>query len=181
MAAAVSINAMPNAHKKTAKTRPSLQPLYVFAITTVVCEAFLVFMMPAILRHYPNFHKTFFLDGAIVDGLNFPSSLNHMIQTLWTSQIIGLIAAGIFLIMKRRNYKLGTVWSPNVAALIGIYGLYFGYYYPSGYSDSIDPALDSVWPYLVRADLWLIGGLVAGWLLGKGLECGGKRAFWVRS
>jgi hypothetical protein len=104
--------------------------------------------------------------------------LNPAIKTLWTSEIISLLAIGIFVIARRRNYKLGVVYAPNIAALMGFYGIYFGFYYtlPGNFSTFTKSAL----PRLFIANFWLVGGLFAGWLLGKGMECAGKPGFWIR-
>jgi peptide-methionine (R)-S-oxide reductase len=161
---------IPSMDKQRSVNQNLKKALYVFLFTTFWAELFLVFIMPHFLAINSSSRFKFFLNGSIRHYGNILGNLNPALQSFWAAEIIGLLVTAIYVLSNHRFYRLRAIVSPLISGLMGIYGILFGFYYTPYYPASFNIRAGTDLPYLFRANLWLIGGLAVGWLIGKGLE-----------
>jgi hypothetical protein len=152
-------------------TRP--KPFQLWILLTIPLEVVLVVVTP-------HFSSDFWLNGSLIHSTSLAVTYNNAIQTFWTAEISSALLIAIFVIIKRANYSLGQLYAWPIMGLFGIYGLYEGFYYVPYYPLIVTTTQQTVFPYLVVANLYLVAISFGGWLLGKGLECANKPAFWRR-
>jgi peptide-methionine (R)-S-oxide reductase len=165
-----AVDMIANMNRRLMTVSNPLKPFYVFLFTTLVAESIFVFILPHVFTLSSHSGYSFFLNGGLQPRGKLLVKFNPVLQSFWVAEIVGLLTAGIYALLQHQSYRLRIIVGSLVSGLLGIYGIAFGFYYPQSYPASFDTHADSALPYLLRANLWLIGGLIAGWLIGKGLE-----------